>query len=165
MYVNNDIVLRYEFFGGLLFNKFNLEKYELDHENTTFIWALKKTKNKEASIKITKSVHKLNNFIPDLTSMVNEKIIINSNDNYISDETLNNLTSEAVLLTEASKKRNYLSAPLELTIYPSYHCQLNCKFCFINNKNNYKVKSFEKWITLIEEAKKNGCYDCIDIRW
>ena len=61
------------------------------------------------------------------------------------------------ILNEA-KKRNYLSSPIEVSIYPSSFCQLNCKFCYFSTKrNNYKnFISINKWLKLIDELKNNS---------
>ena len=155
---NDDFILRFEFFGGLLYSPMNSDIYIVKNEDAVFLDCIKCGYARDDAIKI---VNKYFNFeyVPNIDDMLENEIIHEKTEKISS--TILNIETEIEkykkILNEA-KKRNYLSSPIEVSIYPSSFCQLNCKFCYFSTKrNNYKnFISINKWLKLIDELKNNS---------
>lgn len=89
-------------------------------------------------------------YVPDIRLFENLNILI-------SDDS--KLDSDFCPIDSYQENKNYLSYPIELSIYPSLKCNLNCTFCFLGTKLNqkYTEKTAIEWFKLIKEAMTNGC--------
>lgn len=155
---NTNYILRFEFFGGLLYAPLTSDIYIIKDDDAIFLDCIKKNCKYEDAIKIVSESLNIH-YVPDVKSMIENEIIFKVDDILpcatvncqLEIEKYNNIVSE-------KKKKNYLSAPIEVSIYPSSFCQLNCKFCYFSNKrNNYKeYKEVKNWLKLIEELKNNN---------
>lgn len=143
-------ILRKEFFGGLLVDKRNLTRFEINEYDAVFLEMLSK-----GDFKVREVIKKMNTFFsidyqPNIEEFLKMQILLTSN----KEETL----SVEPMKNEQSSI-NYLSYPNEISIYPSLKCNLNCSFCFLGDKlnTNYQEKGANEWFDLIEEAVNNGC--------
>ena len=143
-------ILRIESFGGLVIDYDYVMEFPLDKVDTYFLIklheyegllgsALKETMNR---FKRIPNIPKLRRYeIIEKIDIFRKFTILNFDD---IDEVWN-------------RNDNFLYAPLELTIYPSMICNLDCKFCFVKNKCHCDSKvSVNDWLSLIKEAKRIG---------
>lgn len=145
---SQNYILRLEYFGGLLIQKNTMEKIEISEYDALFLLCIKNGFTLERAIKYIEKKYNII-FEPALQDFVSLKILIKSKipmHNTLMDE--NNID---IIISELHAK-NYLSSPMELTIYPSFKCQLNCEFCFAKKmrRQKYKEYGYEKWTTVIE---------------
>lgn len=154
--LNQAYGLRNEFFGGFLPSKNSSNKVICTHQDYIFIWILNQVGSLDLAKNLTKNI--LNEtYMPDTEFLIENNIIINSNK--ILNRDITEITKKAKeLLSNIPKKRNCLSAPLELTIYPTFNCQLNCSFCYVE-KNKCLETDVVKWENLFAEAKMLGVQD------
>lgn len=154
---NSDNLIRFEFFGGILINKKTFNRYELNMSEAILLQALKLSKNLEDAIEIhDKLIYKKEYDIEKFKEM---NVIINKNETVkeFYDADIKKIVNSISEKIKKVKKYNFLSAPLELVIYPTMKCNLNCKFCFVKNKNkNIKEIDSKEWIKMITEAKDEG---------
>ncbi|MDP3487051.1 MAG: radical SAM protein [Bacillota bacterium] len=56
------------------------------------------------------------------------------------------------------RKKTYLSYPFDLSIYPTFQCQANCKFCFIAHgvKKESVQLNITDWKRIIDESASQG---------
>ena len=133
--INEKFLIRQEFFGGVVINKDNMCRQELNRGEATYLYALRKTcGNIELSEKVVKELTGCTvetkrlfdySIIQRKEGGVDEKI-----DYY---KIKNEMEEELIPIWKSTNK--HLSAPLEITIYPTLNCNLKCKFCFVKNKN------------------------------
>lgn len=52
----------------------------------------------------------------------------------------------------------HLRAPIELTIYPTFKCGLDCDFCFLGKARSIHRKEYgyEYWMELVKSVVENG---------
>lgn len=127
---DSDYIIRAEFFGGLLINKRTMEKYQLSHLDAIYLLLIKAGISHDRAIdKLTQYRNVL--FEPDLSFYLNNRAIVEDESNSIS-SSLNAETKAKVIFDNMDyiQRQNFLSAPIELTIYPSLNCQFDCEFCF-----------------------------------
>lgn len=151
--LNKNILLRDEFFGGILINKSNFERQQLNKSETILLKALSEVQD----LKKAEQIHDMiiSNREYDINRLIEMGIII-VDDTYIEQE--NNVELIANKLKERLEEvqgYKFLSGPLELIIYPTLKCNLNCKFCFLKNKTASEFGS-ERWLKIISEAKEMG---------
>lgn len=155
--MENNYIFRPEYFGGILIDRDTFEKWELDEKHSLYLWIYYHIRDVEKSLKILKYFYEDVNLDEELISFsINN--IYNLPKKYIYKNKLAEfkpfLENELILL----KKRNYLSAPLELSLYLTSNCQLNCDFCFMNDlirdKNSYIP--LEKALKIIDMFVDNG---------
>lgn len=93
---------------------------------------------------------------PDFEDMIKNKIVFNRSMK-TAKTNVNEQVKYYINLMNECKRRNYLSAPLEVSIYPTANCQLNCKFCYFKSKRNYYVKNLSSrdWIDILKQLKEN----------
>lgn len=155
---NDDFILRFEFFGGLLISNKTFEIYTLMHEDVIFLSCLKENFSVESAIEIVNKSLTVN-YIPDFDQMV--EIGVLSKTDVMKNFTVASISDMVNYYTkkvDKIKKLNYLSAPIEVSIYPSASCQLNCSFCYFKSKRGAykKSNSAEKWKAIIDEIKMNN---------
>ena len=151
MILKKDWLFRLEFFGGILINKKNFDRYELSFDEALFLKAVQLVKPDDAKYIVSKILGKE-------TLNINRIMELNLLEWH---ETLPENSIETVyheLLTEYEKVSNqhFLSFPLEITLYPSMVCNLNCKFCFLGNKRDKRIYDSTKWGKIIRESKQHG---------
>ena len=112
------LILKQEFFGGILYNKKDKENLYLDTETYEILEMLEPNNLKyEENIKKIKEKTNIENVLEILRELVENEII-----------TLN---------VEKQKQdnipKNYLSAPFRVFYDITYKCNLRCKHCFTNS--------------------------------
>lgn len=137
MRLTNNFILRFEYFGGLLISREDKSIFELDNKHTVFLYALRRT----GSLKSTKEhfnslrTDELEEFIHNLLAIgaVDESIYKKER---VSWEEVLEISKEIDSKTQAVADKNYFSFPLQVTLYPSLLCNLNCSFCFLETKKD-----------------------------
>ncbi len=154
--LNHKIIFRIECFGGLLINTVTNSDMVISKAVATFLMLLKQ-QNGNIHSALFKTIKTTGKFI-NVRKLVKQGIIEKTNISYPNQNDSPNELETAKLIWKT--QTNYLSAPLELTIYPTLACNLHCKFCFIKNRNSskYNELSANDWLQTIKEAKKNGIY-------
>lgn len=154
---NDKFILRFEFFGGLVYSRFDSQIYTMCFEDIVFLDCIKNNYGYLNSIDITSKVFDID-YKPDIDCMISYEILLNNSANYIKSIDINDICNYYIEKLNYIKKLDYLSSPIEVSIYPSSTCQLNCNFCYFNSKMN-KYKDYlpaENWINLINELKRNN---------
>ena len=145
-------LIRLEYFGGVIFNLNNFERKEISFDDAIFLKSLQLTGDMEYSTIITNHILKkssINNGVYNENEVIKE---LSKNSDEMSFEKALKVISEKV---ETIKKIECLFSPLEITFYPSLRCNLNCRFCFVNNKKSNIEKNAEYWISIAQEAFDN----------
>ncbi len=153
---NENYILRYEFFGGLLHSIVDSAEFELDFENTTYLKCIQKGYSSNDSIDFT-SKYFNKSFNPCLDEFVRENILIPTNK---KNKKLDYYRVKKDVFKSINKvlNRNFLSFPLQASLYLNSSCQLNCKFCFFKEKRKIysKSRNYKSWINLIKKMKDYG---------
>lgn len=153
-YLNEDILFRIEFFGGVLINKRNFTRYELNKSQAIFVKAIELVGDLEQAKNIHDFFLKEKEY--DIDRFLSLGIIQNKDSsNYKEKLSSIDAINEIKRITDEIFELNFLSAPLEITIYPTLNCNLNCKFCFLKNKKSNEISS-KKWLEIIKQAKDMG---------
>ncbi len=137
--LNKNMILRFEFFGGLLYNTLTNEEYQLDFSNTIFLNCIKNGYDSNKSYGMVRKILKNDINTICFQDFISEKILIKckkrkeiKSDEYFINETL--------LAINKVKNIKHLSFPIQASLYLNSSCQLNCKFCFYSSKRNvYKT--------------------------
>ena len=155
--LNKNMILRFEFFGGLLYNTLTNEEYQLDFSNTIFLNCIKNGYDSNKSYGMVRKILKNDINTICFQDFISEKILIKckkrkeiKSDEYFINETL--------LAINKVKNIKHLSFPIQASLYLNSSCQLNCKFCFYSSKRNvYKTtRKCGDWLLLIKELKEYG---------
>ncbi|GFZ31224.1 radical SAM/SPASM domain-containing protein [Clostridium zeae] len=152
--LKENILLRLEYFGGILINKDNFSRYQLNSSEAIFLRALEKVGDIEKAAVIHDDI--INNKDYDIDKFLKMGVI--EEEKSIKDKFDINIQKVIETIKQdysEIRKHKFLSAPLELTIYPTLKCNLNCKFCFLQNKISNEI-TCEKWIETISQAKEMG---------
>ncbi|BFL71595.1 radical SAM protein [Anaerococcus nagyae] len=151
---NINYILRPEFYGGLLINRDNFDKWNLNRDDMLYLWFYYHCKNHNLSLDYMKLLLKYEPVIDKNT------IDFSKSNNYLIAKRFissGNLIDDAENLIKHMENRKTLSAPMELTLYLNDFCQLDCKFCFMKGKINSKYEMpLEKVKYLIDEFVDNG---------
>ena len=148
--ISEDILFRLEKFGGILINKTNFDRVELDETEAFFLY-LVQTHGFEIAVSFFKKDIEAGKLKRALSlDIYSDKNI----EGTLKDpaETLKNARKHVAKL----KKYNILSFPLELVIYPSMYCDLKCGFCFLANLEDRNSKPAKDWERILRQAKDNG---------
>jgi KxxxW cyclic peptide radical SAM maturase len=146
-------VIRFEYFGGLFYSK-KTGFIELDTITTAFLFIIRETSNQRDIQGI-------------LDKIFNKPIHL---EKYISFCKGEGLIREAIqnkkgkdkqiirkIKSEINKVKNLknLQYPLSLSLYPTFRCNQNCKFCFLEGDNKLEKvpKYWEKFIDLLDSYK------------
>ena len=154
--LNPDMIVRFEFFGGLLHCITNADEYELDFANTIFLKCINEGFSESDTFKIINEIIKCD-YVIDISDYLNEKIISLNNKRKKRKDTekFKKIIEEEI---KNVKNINHLSFPIQVSLYLNSTCQLNCKFCFFEDKMDV-YKEFhcaDDWISLIKSLKKYG---------
>ncbi|WXR62593.1 radical SAM protein [Peptostreptococcaceae bacterium AGR-M142] len=145
-------LIRLEFIGGIIFNLKTFDRIEISKSEAIYLKALEYTGSKALAEKLLKK----------LTASNINSIDVDKFRKVIEDKLKNNKKLKfeialKILEEKISKVYNTynLSAPLEVAIYPSMTCNLNCKFCFVNYKDydSSSLKNAYYWNSLISIFK------------
>ncbi|MFC0234048.1 radical SAM/SPASM domain-containing protein [Vagococcus entomophilus] len=154
MEFNNKLfILRKEFFGGLLVNKSNLTRYEINKYDAYFLEILSKGSYEVSEVVQCIEEHFSIDYYPNVEKFIEMGVLLEGEKSYkIKKEHL-------PIYVENCDKPKYLSYPFEISIYPSLQCNLKCSFCFLGDKLNkrYAEKSATQWFDLIKQATQDGC--------
>ncbi len=149
MRLKKDWLFRLEFFGGLLINRKTFERYELTFDEALYLKAVNYLDSEEAIKVVSEILHKEN---IDLSRIVGLDVL----ENYGDTMELKCVYEIVDMAYRAAIEKTYLSFPLEVTLYPSMVCNLNCKFCFLGSKTDKKVYGADKWAKIVQESKERG---------
>lgn len=150
------VKVRLEYFGGMIIDVANNVYYQIPRYDALVLFCL----NYECDIKIIQK--------EILTKLgIKEKFFdfkLYEDENFITTikkerKTRYNLKELILNIKDIlSKIKNikHLSAPLNITIYPSFVCQANCDFCYVKNycEDEHKSLSFEDIKNLINNIEK-----------
>jgi len=152
-FINENILLRDEFFGGILINKNNFKRYQLNKSENIFLKALNEIKD----LKKAEQIHDMiiSNREYDINKLIEMGVIIVDDTSLKQNNNIEVIANKLKKRLQELQEYKFLSAPLELVIYPTLKCNLNCKFCFLKNRISSEFKS-EKWLEIISEAKSMG---------
>lgn len=163
MYIFNDnkYVLRLEYFGGLIINKISMEKFEISKYDAIFLLGIKKHLKYNDILSIIYKIYNVN-FEPDIDQYIMLEIL-KKDINTIENLPLNNNDDKDVYddfykIIKEVENINHLRSPIELTIYPTFKCQLNCEFCFLGKArlNHSKEYDSKNWIQLVNSFVDEG---------
>lgn len=156
--LNENVLFRIEFFGGLVINRKNFQRMELSKDETIYLKALEKVSgNSSLAYKIASNMIRED---IDIHRLIDNGIILEiSNsapkDSFVVKDIIKEITIE--LDTYWNRSNKILSAPLEVVIYPTLNCNLGCKFCFIKNKNIIHDEiNAKEWLKMLNETKRMG---------
>lgn len=148
--VKENLLFRLEKFGGILINKTTFARIELNKLEACFLYAVRYC-GLEKIIKYFEDNYQtqgLQNILEyDLFEENNGKDLV---------ALPKDIIKHAEKKIEELSKKNILSFPLELTIYPSMYCDLSCSFCFLAEREEKSSKSAQDWRKILEQAKENG---------
>lgn len=154
---NKDYIFRVEFFGGILINRKNFQMLELEYSEAVWLVALEFA---EGNVTCATKVVEALGYNPkiDISKFINKRIFsgtYSNNDLQNLDKIIFKTKEKCLPIFKEENKKLY--APLEITIYPTLRCNLQCRFCFLKNRNkSIKEINVEEWIKLIKEAYEIG---------
>jgi len=147
-------IIRLEFFGGLIVDTTKNDYYSTNHEDGLFLIILEEVKSLESAYKIFQKI--ITDYQFDITQYKKFlHIVYNCEDEKFD---LENYVNKFKLIYIKSKNNKFLSAPLDVTIYPTLKCQLKCEFCYIKNaglksQDELSLDDFKKILLQIKELK------------
>ena len=140
-------LVRMEKNGGVIFNLNNFNRIEINEDIAIFLKSLEYTGSVEKAKEILINMKQLTInevVLKELEPVINDKV--NNNRNLPFLDALNKIKDNLYRLENS----NRLFSPLEVSIYPDTKCNLDCKFCFLNDRsNNYGIKKADYWNDLI----------------
>lgn len=139
-------IIRQEYFGGLLIDRNTLEKYEITKYDTTFFLLLSAF-DEDGAVNIVNQYYNVS-YRPKLEVFEKMGCFISC------DSIRHNAKSVKSILSKQARiaKKNYLSAPISLTIYPTVNCNLRCPFCFAKKRLSQNSLDFSHmmWKKIID---------------
>lgn len=148
--------LRIEYFGGLLINKQTMSKYQITQFDTVYLLCLQTGLSKKQIVNSINCKYQVA-FRPDDEEFLKLNVI-QQYDKCEKEKDIDKFFNEITNKVEIATHKRYLCSPLELTIYPTVRCQLQCPFCFLQEKRNSSSKEYDynHWIDLIKSFIKEG---------
>lgn len=149
--IRKEILFRLENFGGIIINKHSFKRIELTTPEALFVYAAQYTNDINAKSIVCAVLH-INSL--DITKVLNLDIF----EDVINGEQLpyEEVLKQTELVYQKMQSYHCLSFPLEIAIYPSMKCNLNCKFCFVGDKTDTLIYDADKWGEVLSLAKKKG---------
>lgn len=153
-----DYVFRHEFYGGLVHSRRDGARFELDHAHAAFFEAIAVgATSAQATEAVQLVIPGAIDFSPDIQAAMTNSFITpgaaNRRFNLSSKELARLLDQNHVEATT----RDYLRAPINLSVYPFMGCQLNCEFCYVTDEKWVKGShDASDWITVMRQAKAAG---------
>lgn len=154
--LNKNLVLRFEFFGGLLYSTIDGEEYELDFPTTIFLKSIEQGFSKDESFEIVNELIK-EDYEINFDEFIEENILRETTEGN-NEKNKNKYIKKLKDEIDNVKQINHLSFPIQVSLYLNSTCQLNCKFCFYNEKRKTfkEINTKEKWVELIKKLKEYG---------
>lgn len=152
--LNSNLLLRQEFYGGLIHSRHDGRRWEVTREDAIFLWVLDGLGNIDPSVEITRRVHGNVHYLPVFSEMLGQGIVIEGKPRAVVS---GDLEATARAKYNESLVRDYLRAPLNLSLYPRMACQLSCKFCYVSEEKWQKdYVEPGQWIDLMRQARESG---------
>ena len=150
-------ILRLEYFGGILINKQNMLKYEISECDALLLLGLARNIPYQQLLSYINEEFAIN-FCPDISTYCELEVLRLVNNVGVVDDEVKKTIDEIDAVYERVSKINHLVAPIELTIYPSLKCTLNCDFCFLgkNRRTKYIERGASEWLKLIQSFVDAG---------
>lgn len=155
--INSNWLLRVEYFGGILFDKKNNEQYQLTLPNAALLYLLKDGNNlKEAKIAV-EEYFKTQIDDQDVEDFINNSVIAKTS-NKANNLDMHGKLEELMGSVKKLEQNQCLSAPIEVSLYPTSVCNLKCKFCYFESKSCHYKKNTDvaMWKKLVDELKRMG---------
>ena len=160
--ISENFLVRKEFFGGIVHSRLNGERYEISDSVALLLSAINHGLNLTDASNVACQVSGESHEKTDIDNLIKNKIITSTpNRNQPNNDTSNlieTVRSKLLMELQESKKRNYLRAPINISLFPTMKCQLSCEFCFVTDEkwDIKEIQSIHSWGGLIEEAKECG---------
>ncbi len=149
--ISNNILFRLEKFGGILINKLDFNRIELNRLEASFLYLVQNN-----GFYVAKEFFDTEVKSGQLDRILSLEIYENIKENFKAVFSPIENLNYAQQKMDDLKKRNILSFPLELIIYPSMYCDLKCGFCFLANRKDKQAASAKEWKNVLTQAKENG---------
>ena len=136
------LILKQEFFGGILYNKKYKENLYIDKETYEILDMLRQSNTSyEKNIKKIKEKSNIEDVLEILRELAENEII----------------TLNVEKQKQGKIPKNYLTAPFRVFYDITYKCNLRCKHCFTNSGvENDKELSLNEKINLVEQLYDLG---------
>ncbi len=151
-------IFRHEFYGGLVHSRTDGLRYELSHEYIAFLEALDTSGDIDiATFAVRLAIPGAEGFNPDINELSRRNLLTESSGTREQNNNLDSVTEIIVSNYKESKTRDYLRAPVNLSVYPLMACQLSCKFCYVSpEKWEAGSRPVEDWIEVMVQARDAG---------
>ena len=150
------IIVRLEYFGGMIIDIVNNAYYQIPKYDALVLFCLKYENNINVIINeiLTKLDIKKETFDCNLYEKENFIVKISQKNNIHRDNL--NLYLYIKDILNNIENINHLSAPLNISIYPSFSCQANCNFCYVKNycKDDHRIMQFHVLKKLIDDIER-----------
>lgn len=150
-------IVRREYWGGLgvLINQ---GEFELDDKTTSLLRALKHTNNPAQIAHILQAIHDVRVTPADVDRLLDEAtrsgFVIKDGAPRQCD--VAEVTRQFVDEIADVRDLTFLSAPLNVSIYPGMKCNLSCQFCFVSQEkwdDDNIAYPLEQWIPVLDQIK------------
>lgn len=158
--VDDGFIFRHEFFGGLFHSRTGGGKFEASHGVASAIHAM------AAGLALDDAARLIAGFglelgVDDISGLQAAgmlKQVQGRIGNAASVEPAGNVSQTIESKLSDARSRDHLRAPINLSIYPSMKCQLDCTFCFVTEEK-WRIKEeteVARWASLVSDAKAAG---------
>ncbi|SLL32693.1 radical SAM peptide maturase, mycofactocin system [Mycobacteroides abscessus subsp. abscessus] len=155
--LRSELIIRREFFGGIAII-INNGEFELDDFTTEFLLLFEETNDELQILEILNQNFNLKLSKSDIHEFIKQaKLFLIATDNTYSCENTIALANKMKMKRNNIKLINYLSAPLNVSIYPGMKCNLACDFCFISEEKwayNNIMFSLDEWKPVLDQIKE-----------
>lgn len=148
-------ILRAEFFGGLLIERYTMRKYQIPAADAYSLTLISRGISTQEAEGVTRTKFGVSYRFP-VNEYVELGVLVPENGRMRTD--VNFIGEDNDVLPESTGGVCYLRAPIELTIYPTYHCNLDCEFCFLGENKGRSVDALfpNQWCKIIGEFVDEG---------
>ncbi|PDS48481.1 hypothetical protein CO662_28725 [Rhizobium anhuiense] len=157
--IDDGYIFRHEFFGGLFHSRYGGGKFEASHAVASAVHAMASGRTLEEAERFADRLNlPLNRGdLAELhTAGVLRKFRETAEDCLMPpDEEVFSFLNKQLL---NARSRDHLRAPINLSIYPSMKCQLDCTFCFVTDEK-WRIEDKQdasQWAVVLREAKAAG---------
>ncbi|UAK17202.1 radical SAM/SPASM domain-containing protein [Sporolactobacillus terrae] len=154
--LKNDVIVRREFWGGLII-VINKGEFEINDFTTDLLLLFELTNDISQQAVILSALYQQDIAQDIITDAISEldNFLRPAKHKYhcLTDLTINKFKKEK----EEVKKIDFLSAPVNVSLYPGMVCNLKCKFCFVSQEkwdDKKVVYPMNQWIPVLNEIKK-----------
>ncbi|MCR4800523.1 MAG: radical SAM protein [Bacteroidales bacterium] len=152
-----EYTIRVEYFGGLLINRRTMIKYQISKYDAVLLNGVRDGYDIDTLVEgINKYFGVM--FSPDRDWFIQNKVLVEQPGEGYSDTDLEECIQFLMSKREEVDDIFFLRAPIELTIYPTFKCQMNCEFCFahLGDKLHNHLVEANKWNRIIDEFVEEG---------